>query len=345
MAALWTKNADGDWVQSHMYAAIATSSGSTSWRNASKIYEKTATSTWTLRYDRPITFPPAPIIAVTSMNATTKKATFSITMPSWPTINRVVIKMSSVQYPASSSAATDPTGVFYTRIAADGTTWSQRDVVANQVVIREMDSLVANDTYFISAWAFDSNGNVSLPGKATFKFPALTVPSPAPVVKTAYISCTDSASWLSTDNFWRTDNNYVYQGGRDSYGMWFYSTAFQTTLAKATKILDVNIGIGRVNSAHGVAGQANVRLSTHKWPYQPPGAADGSMFGGSLVGTLGRGEYKWFDVPSAWWPLLKTGGVRGFGLRFGSTSFTDPDYLIAYGKGTNGGKIFLKWEE
>lgn len=344
MAQVWTKDQDGNWVP-----GLPLIKGSTGWVNGNIIYEKTGSSTWTVRWTRDTTPPAAPGLSL-SGGTTTNPLTVTVTAPSASDTRLVRVKVSTSAFPTSTSKSDS----YYYSIQQSGEPWSDWTVTPSQVRTKlfypqnmvPLPSLVANTTYYFTAWAQDTSFNWSTATTASFKCPAPPAPAPVPVKKSAYITTTDSGSYSAQYNNWRTDSNYVYQAGsQDWRGLWFYSTKIKTQLAKATSIAKMQIYVQRVNTAHGVSGGANVDLVAHKLASQPTGDPIGSMTGHSTVGTLTRGQGAWFNVPSGWWPSILSGTYKGLGLRFGTTSYTDNDYMYAYGAGTSSGKIYIEWWE
>src|SRR6476661_3831320 len=180
MAALWTKNPDGTWVKTTIYAGVGAASGANSWRYASKVYEKTGASTWTQRWTRDLTAPAAPVLTYTT-NTTAKTSQISITIPNTPDITKMIIKVSRTVYPAVAAPVNETGVTFYDFITDDGTVWGMRDVVPGQVVVRNIGAMSANQQYYYTAWVQDVNGNWSVAGKLTYKFPAPPAVAPPPV--------------------------------------------------------------------------------------------------------------------------------------------------------------------
>jgi hypothetical protein len=211
-------------------------------------------------------------------------------------------------------------------------------------VSRSYGSQVSGRKWYWSAWTKDSAGNFSTAKLGSYTVPAI-VTTPTTVKKTGYFYPTDGGSWNGQSNYWRTDNSYVYQGGYDWYGAWFYGTRISGALARAKTVTKMQIAITRVNSVHGVSGEASVYLSPHWMASQPSGAPDALHHTGIYVGTLGRGETGTFTVPSAWYANFATRKYTGFGLYVGSTSFTDNRYLYAHPTGSHYGRVYIEWTE
>ena len=341
MAQLWHKNDDGDWVPAAKYARDASG-----WRKGTKIYEKTGASTWTLRYNSDVTPPATPTLSL-GYNATTKVLTATCTMPSTADTNYMFLKVSeSTNYPLLPNRNTSATeGNYIPTVQADGYPWSERPVTPSQVVTRST-GVAPGKTYSWALWARDDSFNWSARAQAQMKIPVATTTTPATVIKSAYVNVTDSASWNAAENYWRTDNTYVYQGGENWYGAWFYGSQIRSLLIRAKRVVDMKITIQRVNTTHGISGEAQVYLTPHRLDSQPAGSPVASFPSSDfLVGGLNRGETKTFTVPSAMWPYFISGSNRGLGLAIGTTTYVDNRYLYAYGRGTTSGRLWIQWEE
>jgi len=339
MAALWTKNPDGVWVPAQIYPHDANG-----WKRALKIYEKTGAAAWTQRWGSDTTAPAAPTITYTA-NATAKTYQLSIKMPNDADVQRMIIKYSNTGYPKVPSSAYEPGATYYTAVDTDGYKWSERPVTPGITVTRNSSNNTGGQQIYFSCWVQDTSGNWSSPGTLSFKFPTVTIQAPTTMNKSITLNCTDSATWMAADNYWRTDNNYVMAGGTSRVGLWFFNGRITSALLNANKITKMTIRIQRVNSEHGTAGEANVRLAPHMLNTQG-GSPEGKYSNGTLVGTLARGEVGTFNVPSAWWPNFVSGTYKGLGLNLGdSSSFTSPEYIHAYGAGTTSGQVHIEWQQ
>lgn len=339
MAALWYKNTDGTWVN----APAVLNRTDTGWVFGDSVWEKVA-GTWTQRWVRDVTPPAAPHAPTFSLNSTTRVATISIIMPSDADTTQMLMKWSNVGY--ASVPSTDPeTGQqIDTDIQSDGTAWSYRSVTPGQTVTRELDN-VGPSTCYITVWAQDKAGNWSKPSYGNFTMSPPPPPPPTTVTKTAVFNCTSSASYQVDTNWWRTDNNYVYQAGtHDSQGFWFYNGQIRSALAKAKSIQKMTIKITRASSG-GVSGAANIYLCYHNLANKPSGVGTGYLHAAIYVGALSPGQTGTYTVPSSFYGYFQNGTAQGFGLFIGYTSFTDPKYFIALGGGTTSGQVYLQWTE
>lgn len=151
-------------------------------------------------------------------------------------------------------------------------------------------------------------------------------PPPPPTIRTVQIQPTSAdpgATWDS-GGYW---SDYIRQGGTGSKrGHYFYGTQIQDAIGSGT-LLSGTIYIERVNDAHGVSGEANVRLGTHTYTARP-GSGSSALAAVSVVGTLRRGKGKALKLSTAQVAQLNA-GADGLGLEPGATSYSSPDYLKA----------------
>lgn len=326
---LWIKNPSGTWVKTAVpYARIATG-----YKKAGMIYQKTGSSTWTLRYSRDVV-PPAPLASMTAA-VIGGTATVQVTMkaPADNDVAKVVIKWSATGY----QNAPYPLGTQGYEVA----------VTPNQVVTAGYGNQTTGRVLYFTAWAIDSNGNVSAAKLLKYTVPTIYV-LPTTVTKSAYFWPTDSGSWDDVHDVWVTGNDYVYQGGMNyAHGFWFYGSAIANALANAKSVTLMKITIARLNTAHGVDGPANVWLSAHSLKTKPTGNPNTFDSPGAKVGTLQRGEYNTFTVPSGYYSNFAAQKWVGCGLYYGQSAWTDPNYLIAYGdnQGADNGRIYIEWTE
>ena len=293
-----------------------------------RIYKKTGVSTWTVIYERDVTPPPPPQTLVGTMSGST--LTMSAKAPIASDMKQIVFRHGNTAYPTSITGGDGGTTV----TAASG-----------QTVSASYGSQVSGRILYWAAFAVDTSGNVSAPKLLKYVTPKIVTTTPV-VTKTGYFLPTDSGSWNDVSDYWRTDNNYVYQGGFFWHGMWFYSTRITSALAKAKSINSMKIQITRVNSVHGISGEAQVYLTAHDLATQPSGNPNTHDTAGTLVGGLNRGETKSFTVPSKYYAGFLSHTYKGFGLFWGETSFTDPKYLYTVGAGSAvSGRVYISWTE
>jgi hypothetical protein len=335
--SIYTRDASG-WVKGQLYVKDATG-----WKQVVHLYEKTNTTTWTERFNADLVPPAAPTLSGGAQNSTAGTFSMAIKLPADVDVTGGCVKMSTVAYP------TNP-GVLdancFTNIQSDGQPYWSWTGAPGSTTTRVTPKLLAGKKYYGTAWARDASGNWSAPAQTTFTAVLPPAPTKTLTTKTAYVLCTDSASYRSSYG-WRTDNNYVYQGAPDNFqGFWFYGTAIATLLKNAYDVTKAELYVQRSSSSHGIAGDGNIMIGHHDLTSQPSGSpGTNRVVGETNIVDLGRGEGKWCTLQSAWLNNWKNGDYRGVGMMYGETSTTSSYYNICYGKGTSSGKLKFTWRE
>jgi hypothetical protein len=213
--------------------------------------------------------------------------------------------------------------------------------------------IAGNRHYHFGAWSLDNNGNWSAPVQAQIWVPKASVNAPNIVVKEAKFQPVYSGSW-TTSGF--KPGSLVQQNSPRSTGLWFYgnqitdSFGAQTTRGESITVKTAQIYIKREND-NGAA-DANIYLfwTPYAWISSLPAA------GASIVreepiklGTLAKGQGKWFDLPTSYRNNLNH-DIKGLGL-----SYKDPakaaafpeDYSSVVGTEVNlrVGELNIVWQE
>jgi hypothetical protein len=339
VGSVWRKNSSGVWVTGQPYFK-STSAG---WLVGANIYEKTNSTTWTLRYFSDTTPPAVPVVSGGIYDTVNRDYTLTVKAPADADVVQACIKASQTGYPVNPGVQ-DGNGP--TDVQADGTPFWLWNTTPNASSTRVKTGMVSGIKYYWSVWVKDSSGNWSAPVNFYFTFPQPAAPTKTLTTKSAYVNVTDSASWRSNYG-WRTDNNYVYQGGPDNFqGFWFYGTAIASLLSNAESLTKAEIYIQRSSSSHGIAGDGNIMLGHHDLTSQPSGSpGTNRVVGETNVVDLARGEGKWVTMQSAWHNNFLNGDYRGVGCMYQTTSVTSSYYNIMYGKGTSSGKLKFTWTE
>jgi hypothetical protein len=340
--SIWIKDTYGGfigWHQGQLYAKTTESS----WQPAVHLYEKTAATVWTEKFNADLVPPAAPPLWVNSYDTVNKTTTAVFTAPSTADVTKMCCKISKTGYPTNPGVQ-DGNGP--TTVQADGTPFWLWDTTPGGKSTRRHTGFISGTKYYMSAWAMDASGNWSAPTNYTWTYAYPPAPTKTLTTKTAYVSCTDSASWRSAYG-WRTDNNYLYQGGTyNDQGFWFYGTTIATLLKNAYDITSVQIYVQRNSSSHGIAGDGNIMIGHHALTSQPSGSpGTNAVVGEYNAVDLARGEGKWVTLNSAWDTEFKSGSYRGLGVMYSTTSVTSSYYNILYGKGTSSGKLKFTWRE
>lgn len=324
--------------------AYAKTSGG--WQEASTVFAK-ASSGWRDASPFDTTAPSYPRLISLTANSARREITMVLRADDVEDQYEVMVKYSSSRYP---DTAEDPYHLF---------PWSRKRVGPGQQVTYTWQPDYYDKLYYISAWCIDRSGNSSDRNRKTITIPKPTTAPPkpptppVPKVKRVYYNCDASGTWNRTNSFWSPSlGNQVGQaGGYNHRGGWFYGNKLSAALKNAKKIRTMRVRVIRSSSQHGVSGKANVWMIAHR--RTSPGSRGNNGLTDSMVsnrihmGTLGRGESKAFVVPSSWYTGFINGTYKGLGLGIqgGPTSYTSPEYMIAYGRGTVSGQVYVEWEE
>lgn len=342
VGSVWYKKTAGTsgdtWVQGMPHTKDSTGA----WQVGKTIYEKTGASTWTVRYTGDVTPPAAPTYQITNQ-ADLRTVTNVIHAPADADTVQICNKISKTGYPVNPGTQDSNS---FTDVQTDGSVFWLYTVEPGDTNTRVHSGMVSGQKYYQSVWAKDAAGNWSAPTNYTWTFPYPTTTTKTLTTKSAYIGVLDSGSYRSNYG-WRTDNNYVYQGGPDNFqGFWFYGTNIATALANAHSVTKMEIEIQRSSTAAGVGGDANIMLGHHNLTSQPSGSPGSDRILGEYNAVdLTRGESKWVTIYSPWYQYFQSGYYRGLGLQYGTTSVESSYYAICYGDGTNSGRLKLTWTE
>lgn len=321
-------------------SGIAWTRTSTGWRPIIRLWRKTGTSTWSQRqyYDR--TPPGKPTQLGLTTDSVNRQVTMRVRMPANTDVMRATLKYSSARYPTVEGDAS----YIYPGLQ------SRKDAGPNDTVSWTWTPDFYDRDYYISVWAVDDSLNASESLRAVVKIPPPSAPPPPQVPPLAQITynAVTSGQWTRTRQAWNPNyyGDLVVQAGLEDYvGGWFYAGKIKTALANKAAVKKMTIRIQRANSSHGVSGAANIYLIPHKLTTVGSGKTPALVPAATrvLVGTLGRGQTKTFNVPSAWWPHFKSGNYTGLGLWAGGASqWSSPNYVLAHGKGTTSGQVYIE---
>lgn len=200
---------------------------------------------------------------------------------------------------------------------------------------------IASGPYYFSAWSQDFDGNWSSVVNHEVTMPKAGVNARNIIIKEANFQVKEAGS-TGQDGLTYVQGDVTARDAPRSNGVWFHGNQFSSSIGFQGNptVKGARIRIARAGNDGG-QNVANVRLFHHNTyefvsPFQDFDDA-------TIVGTLTRGETKWFDIPEAWWPLLNK-QIRGFGLRFGSNA---SDTITALGQSDyiRCGEVNVVWEE
>lgn len=204
--------------------------------------------------------------------------------------------------------------------------------------------------YFFSAWAEDFSGNWS-PGR----FSSITLAGFSTALPTfnARLTAQGSGTWTgASDGGSYVGGDLVQANSPQRRGVFFYGNAIRETLRRASdpEITSAQIFLHRRNDS----GQddANVYLMRHNHQTRE-GMPTFDAIGATKVGTIAKGESKWFDIPGSYWNALGNGDVQGFALSNRrpdddpDTSATAKDYSVmkAVTETPRSGEVYLTFRD
>jgi hypothetical protein len=334
---IYIKTVDG-WKPGPLYTKDATS-----WKPVVHLYEKTAPTVWTERFNADLVPPGVIVFSAGAHNTTTKTYSVTVKLAADVDVTGGCLKMSKTAYPTNPGVVDANS---FTNTQADGQPHWSWTGAPGSTTTRVTPALSSGTKYYVTGWTRDASGNWSAPTQYTTTTPLPPAPSKVLTTKTAYVTCTDSASYRSSYG-WRTDNNYVYQGSGDNFqGFWFYGTAIYNLIKNAYDLTKVELYVQRSSSSHGIAGDGNIMIGHHDLTSQPSGSPGSNRVVGEYNAVdLGRGEGKTITLKSDWHNNFLSGEYRGIGMMYGTTSTTSSYYNICYGKGTTSGRLKFTWRE
>lgn len=184
--------------------------------------------------------------------------------------------------------------------------------------------LEGQTTMHFTAWSQDLNGNWSTATAASIFIPKKSADGSEVIVKEARFQANNGGSHEAGGLF--TPGQLVQASGPSSIGMWFYGNQITDNVGKQgpANIRNAQIYVSRVDDDGGAA-SANIYLYWHD--YGSTGAISGNINrrGTTKVGTLAKGEAKWFDLPATMIEKLESRELKGFGLHR-----QDPDKASAF---------------
>lgn len=208
-------------------------------------------------------------------------------------------------------------------------------------------------TYYFAGWAQDDAGNWSIDTQAQIHVPKSSVNVPNVITKEAYFQPNTSGSWR---NAGYQTGDVVQQNSPRSVGIWFYgnqitdSVGAQTSGDEKVTIKNAQIWMKRQNDN----GAANANVYLYWTDKQNPAAlpAPGSGIGKTeitKIGTIAKGEGKWFDLPSSFYGDLNK-NIKSIGLDFkdpthAGAGAADSSVMVSTATNNRSGQVHLVWEE
>lgn len=209
-------------------------------------------------------------------------------------------------------------------------------------------SNLAEGRYYFSAWAEDKHGNWSVGNHTWIDLPKKGVDSANVIRKEARIQANTSGSWVG-GAFVSGQLEQRYASPK-SRGFWFYGNQIPDVIGQQGTPTIKNAQIYLVRPNDDGATSANVYLFRHDTGSSSGLSSQPAQVEETKVGTIAKGEGKWFPIPESYWPNLEANDIKGFGLDckdpVKASGFPD-DYSVikSVGEQARSGEIHLVWVE
>lgn len=197
--------------------------------------------------------------------------------------------------------------------------------------------------YYFAGWSQDFAGNWSSGTFTKIWMPKEGVAADKVVLKEASFQANYAGSVGGAGGNYN-EGKLVVRHNPMSNGVWFHGYKINEAIGAQGKPTIKSAKIRMTRRDDSGKGSANVRLFWHKknHPNTLP-IPSAERFDTTLLGTINKGETKWFNLPSSFWPKL-TAEAHGFGLLQGPNA---GDFLEVVGLGNDprSGELRVVWEE
>lgn len=201
-------------------------------------------------------------------------------------------------------------------------------------------------TYYFSAWSEDFSGNWSA-GVFASIFIEKNFTDTDQISKEARFKANGAGSWKS-DAF--TAGSPTQASTPRSRGLFFYGAQLANNVGTAgpAAIKSAQIMLHRKNDTG--KDQANVYLFWHAYGNNGDIGASLNQNESTKLGTIAKGETKWFKIPETMWPNIVNKTLKGFGLDSkdpASDGAVDKDYsqMKSVADAVRTGEVHLTWVE
>jgi hypothetical protein len=215
--------------------------------------------------------------------------------------------------------------------------------------------LKGDNTYHFGAWAVDGYGNWSGATQASLHIPKGGVDEPTVHLKEVTFAPNSSGSWASVKFGSGRRTQWVaghleQQKSPRSQGLLFYGGQFKDNLTTNSTIKTAQIYLYRTTAGQNAV--ANIYLfwmSTHNPTNLPAPGGTIDPQQTRFIGTLAKGQGRWFDIPGTFNSEFKNGNLKCMGLAWKDPDKSDSvanDYSQVAGGNFGGcGNVHMVWEE
>lgn len=202
--------------------------------------------------------------------------------------------------------------------------------------------------YYFSAWAEDKHGNWSAGTHTYIDLPKKSVDSANVIRKEARIRANSAGSWAG-DAFVSGQLEQRYSNPK-SRGYYFYGHEITNVIGDQGTPTIKSAQIYLVRGDDDGKPSANVYLFWHTEPSSSGLSSQPVRSEEDKIGTIAKGEGKWFTIPASYWPNLESDDIKGFGLDYkdpAKASGFPEDYSVikSVGEQARSGEIHLVWVE
>jgi hypothetical protein len=202
--------------------------------------------------------------------------------------------------------------------------------------------------YYFSGWAEDFSGNWSAGNHTFIDMPKRSVDAANYIKKELRIRANGSGSWTGGQMVsGQLEQRYSSPSSR---GFYFYGHDITNNIGSqgtpTIKSAQIYLYRGEDNGKPS----ANVYLFRHDEPSISGLVTQPARSEVTKIGTIAKGEGKWFDIPEAYWPNLEADDIKGFGLEnkdpVKASGFPE-DYSVikSIGELPRSGEVNLVWTE
>jgi len=208
----------------------------------------------------------------------------------------------------------------------------------------DSSTLPAGKQYF-GAWSLDDDGNWSAASIISIDIPKVGEDTENVVVKEARFSPSSGGTYKG-GTF--SAGNLTQANSPRSHGYYFYGTDILEAVGQQGNVTIRNAQIRLTRTNDNGDAKANVYAGWVDYGNSSGIAGGGTPTEIRLLGTLAKGQSKWFDLPAAWNGNYKN-GIRGLAfwhqdpqkVRAGSDDYS----VLQSTSGNRNGEIHLVWEE
>lgn len=205
----------------------------------------------------------------------------------------------------------------------------------------ENTDLPAGKSYYFGAWAQDQAGNWSAGTMTRIFKPKSDATKDRVIVKETRFQANNAGS-AGLNGAGYIEGQVIQQQSPRKNGFFFYGYQIDSAIAAGATIKMARIRLTRTNDTGQPLANVNIFWHTARNPDAMP-VLDADHHETTTIGTINKGETKWFDLPAGFLRDLRE-NIRGLGLSYGIQA---TDYLVLSDIVTDlrNGELHVAWEE